>query len=132
VWLAYAPAVPPDESGARRIFELHPRNPKPSGRTIGLLARSGGTLVGAIVDGAVRTWLVDPQGQLQLLILPWGFSARFDPFELLDERGEVVARGGEVVTVGGAHLVKAGDPRRLGHENAFSAWELSCGVPTNP
>jgi hypothetical protein len=92
----------------RRIFDLHPRNPESSGRTIGLLARSGGTLVGAIVD------------------------ARFDPFELLDERGEVVARGGEVVTVGGAHMVKEADPRRLGHESAFSAWQLSRSEPTNP
>jgi hypothetical protein len=121
-----------DESGARRTFELHPQNPKPAGRAIGPLARSGGTLVGAIVDGAVRTWLVDPNGQLQLLILPAGFAARFDPFELLNEHGDVVARGGDVVTVGGAHLVKAGDPRRLGHEHAFSAWQLSRGAPTNP
>jgi hypothetical protein len=95
-----------DESGARRTFELHPQNPTPAGRAIGLLARSGGTLVGAIVDGAVRTWLVDPNGQLQLLILPAGFAARFDPFELLNEHGDVVARGGDVVTVGGAHLVR--------------------------
>jgi hypothetical protein len=120
------------ESGARRIFDLDPRNPKPAGRAIGLLARSGGTLVGAIVDGAVRTWLVDQHGQLQLLILPAGFTARFDPFELLNERGDVVAKGGDVVTVGGAHLVKAGDPRRLGHEIVFSAWQLSRGEPTHP
>ncbi len=75
---------------------------------------------------------MSPDGQLRLLILPSGFSARFDPFELLDERGEVVAKGGEFVTVGGAHLVKAGDPRGLGHEAAFSAWQLSRGEPTNP
>ncbi len=124
--------VEADRSGARRIFELHPRNPEPSGRAIGLLARSGGTLVGAIVDGAVRTWLVDPNGQLELLIVPSRFSARFDPFELLDERGEVVAKGGELVTVAGAYLVKAGDPPRLGHKHAFSAWQLSRGEPTNP
>lgn len=116
----------------RRTFELHPRNPEPSTLAIGLSARSGGTLVGAIVDGGVRTWLMDANGQLQLLILPSRFSARFDPFELLDERGEVVAKGGDFVTVGGGHLVKDGDPRRFGHENAFSAWQLSRGEPTNP
>jgi len=121
-----------DEERARRRFELHPRNPERSGRAIGSLARSGGTLVGAIVDGAVRTWLLGPNRQLQLLILPSGFSARFDPFELLDERGDVVANGGDVVTVAGGYLVKAGDPRRLGHEHAFSAWQLSRGEPTYP
>jgi hypothetical protein len=130
--LAYAPVVGVDESGARRIFKLHPQNPKPAGRAIGLGARSGGTLVGAIVDGAVRAWLMDPNGQLQLLILPAGFAARFDPFELLNEHGDVVARGGDVVTVGGAHLVKAGDPGRLGSEHAFSAWRLSRRAPTYP
>jgi hypothetical protein len=81
--------------------------------------------VGAIVNGAVRTWLVDPNGQLELLILPAGFSARFDPFELLNEQGQVVAKGGNVVTVGGSYPVKEGDPRRLGHKHAFLAWGLS-------
>jgi hypothetical protein len=124
--------VSANDTEARRTFELQPQNPKAVGRAIGALARSGGTLVGAIVDGAVRTWLVDPNGQLQLLILPAGFAARSDPFELLNEHGDVVARGGDVVTVGGAHLVKADDARRLGHEHAFSAWQLSRGAPTVP
>jgi hypothetical protein len=114
------------------VFELHPRNPEPSGRAIDPLARSGGTLVGAMIDGAVRTWLVGPNGQLQLLILPSCFRARFDPFELLDERGEVVAHGGDLVTVAGGHLVKAGDHRLIGHEDAFSASRLWRGEPTNP
>ena len=112
-----------DEIGARPVFELHPRNPEPSGRAIGPLARSGGALVGAMIDGAGRTWPVGPNGQLHLLILPSSFTARFDPFELLDERGEVVAQGGEVVTVAGGYLVKAGDPRLHGHEDAFGCRE---------
>jgi hypothetical protein len=117
--------VAPDDAAARPVLKLHPRNPERSERAIGTLARSGGTLVGALIDGAVRTWLMGPGGQLQLLILPGGFSARFDPFELLDERGEVVAHGGDDVIVAGAHLVKTDDPRRLGHDEAFSAWQLS-------
>jgi hypothetical protein len=121
-----------DHSGARRTFELHPRNPEPRGRQIRLLAQSGGTLVGAIVDGAVRTSLMGRDGQLQLLILPAGFTAHFDPFELLNEQGEVLATGGDFVTVAGAYLVKEGDLRRLGHEDAFSAWQLTRGAPTDP
>jgi hypothetical protein len=35
-------------------------------------------------------------------------------------QGEVVARGGEFVAVGGGFL-KASDPRGLGHEEAFVA-----------
>jgi hypothetical protein len=123
--------VATDETQRRGIFTLHPCNRERSGRAIGLLAQSGGILVGAIVDGAVRTWLVDPNGQLQLLILPSGFRARFRPFELLNERGEVVARGGDVVTASGAYLVKAEDPRRVGHKDEFSAWQLSRGEPAN-
>lgn len=121
--------IEPD--GARQTYQLHPRNPESTGRGIHLAARSGGTLVGAIIDGAVRTWLVDPQGQLQLLLLPAGFRARFDPLELLNEQGEVVASGGELVTVGGAHLVKSDDARRLGHESAFSAWGISRAKPNS-
>jgi hypothetical protein len=123
-------ATEPDGAG-QQIFELDPRNRESRGRGIGLLAQSGGTLVGAIVGGAVRTWLLDPHGQLQLLLLPAGFRARFDPLELLNEQGEVVAKGGELVTVGGAHLVKSDDLRRLGHERAFSAWGISRAEPNN-
>jgi hypothetical protein len=125
------PIVAAEPDAARQIFELHPRNRERRGRRIGLLAQSGGTLVGAVVGGAVRTWLVDPNGQLQLLLLPADFRARIDPLELLNERGEVVAKGGELVTVGGAHLVKSDDSRRLGHEHAFSAWQISRAGPRN-
>jgi hypothetical protein len=55
---------------------------------------------------------------------PGNFRARFDPLEVIDDHGEVVARGGEAVTVAGGFL-KSGDPRSLGHERAFSAWHVS-------
>jgi hypothetical protein len=85
------------------------------------LAQAGGILVGAVVDGAFRTWLVGPGGHLTLVVWPSGFSARFDDlqFELLDEGGEIVAKGGELITIGGGFLVKESDPRRLGHDNVF-------------
>jgi hypothetical protein len=84
-----------------------------------------------MIDGRVRSWLLGPHGQLELLILPSGFRARFEPFEILDERGEVVARGGDDVTVAGGYL-KRGDPRALGYENAFSAWQLWRSDPRDP
>jgi hypothetical protein len=119
-----------DEHGARRIFALEPLGPEVSPHAVGLAAQSGGQLVGAIVDGAVRTWLVDPNGQLVLIMWPRGFRARFDPLELLDEHGKVVARGGEVLTVGGGFL-KSGDPRSLGHQLVFCGSRVSRRTPTD-
>jgi hypothetical protein len=91
---------------------------------IGTLAQGGGKLVGAIVDGAVRTWLTDANGQLTLIMWPGNFRARFDPLEVLDHHGDVVARGGDCVTAAGGFL-QPGDPRALGHEHVFSAWQVS-------
>lgn len=88
---------------------------------IDLLAQAGGTLVGAVVEDAFQTWLEGPGGSLTLVVWPNGFSARVDDpyFALLDERGDLVAKGGERITIGGGYLVKEGDPRRLGHESVF-------------
>jgi hypothetical protein len=55
---------------------------------------------------------------------PGNFQARFDPLEILDHHGDVVARGGQFVTVAGGFL-KSGDPRSLGHVRVFSAWQVS-------
>ena len=112
------------EQAARPTFDLEPRGPEPSPSTIGTVAQGGGILAGAIVDGSVRTWLTDTNGQLTLVIWPGHFRARFDPLELVNDQGEVVARGGEFVTVSGGFL-KPGDPRSLGHDRVFSAWTVS-------
>lgn len=79
----------------RPIFDLAPRGPELTAHTIGLAAQGGGVLMGAIVDGAVRTWLADAHGQLTLVMWPGNFQARFDPLEVIDHQGAVVARGGE-------------------------------------
>jgi hypothetical protein len=116
-----------DDQADRPTFDLAPRGPDFSHHTIGVLAQGGGGLVGAIVDGAVQTWLTEATGQLTLIAWPGNFRARFDPLEVLDEHGEVVARGGESVTLAGGFL-KPGDPRSLGHEQVFSAWQVSAGA----
>jgi hypothetical protein len=112
----------------RPILPLEPHGPQLSSTTIGALAQNGGLLVGALVEGAVRTWLADTGGQLLLVMWPGGFGARIDPLEILDEAGEVVARGGELITVAGGFL-KSGDPRTLGHDAVFSAWQVSPAGP---
>ena len=112
------------EQPVRATFDLEPRGPALSPRTIGTLAQGEGVLAGAIVDGSVRTWLTDTNGQLTLVMWPGNFRARFDPLEVIDDHGEVVARGGEVATVAGGFL-RTGDPRSLGHDRVFSAWQVS-------
>jgi hypothetical protein len=111
--------VPVGAHDERRLFKLDPEGPPVSRNAAALLAGNGGVLVGAIVDDAVRTWVSSPTGELTLLIWPWWYRARFGPLEVLDDNGQVVARGGEHVSLGGAHLVKRPDPRSLGHEHAF-------------
>jgi hypothetical protein len=75
-----------DEQAARRSFDLEPRGPHLSHRTIGTLAQGGGNPVGAVVDGTVRTWLTDAHGQLTLIVWPGIFRARFNPLEVLDDK----------------------------------------------
>lgn len=120
------------EHSVRPTFELEPRGPELSAHTIGLLAQGGGVLTGAIVDGAVRTWLAETNGQPTLVMWPGNFRARFDPLEVIAHQGVVVARGGEAVTVAGGFLLKDGDPRKLAHELVFSAWKVSRGIDPAP
>lgn len=109
------------------MFVLTPRGPDVAPNAPTRLAQSGGELVGAIVDGAICTWLAQPNGQLVLMMWPRDFRARFDPLELLDEQGNVVANGGELVTVVGGFL-PPGDPRSLGHDRAFAARPVSAAA----
>ena len=91
---------------------------------IGTLAQSGGILVGAIVDGCIRTWLADHDGQLTLVMWPGNFHAHFDPLEIIDDHNRTVARGGRSVLVGGGYL-KTGDVRSFAHQRVFCAWHAS-------
>lgn len=111
--------MPTSADDGRRLYELDPEGPPVSRNAAALLAGSGGVLVGAIVEDAVRTWVSRPGGQLTLLIWPWWYRARFDPLEVIDDNGQVVARGGEHVSLGGARAVKRPDPRCVGHKHAF-------------
>ena len=104
----------------RSTFELTPRGPDVGPNSPTRLARCHGEMVGAIIDDAVCTWLAQKDGQLVLLMWPRAFRARFDPLELLDEQGNVIAKGGEHVTVVGGFLAQDA-PRLLGHQRIFAA-----------
>ena len=74
---------------------------------IELLAQLGGTLVGEVVDAAVRTSIAQPDGGRVVVVWPRGFVARLDPLEVLDLEGRVVARAGEPVALSGAYQAPA-------------------------
>jgi hypothetical protein len=126
-----SPGMASDARSARPTYELIPRGPDVPRDALHRLAGNGGELVGAIVDGAVCTWLAKTNGQLVLMMWPRTFRARFEPLELLDDQGHVVAKGGEFVTVVGGYLPQ-GEPRSLGHERVFAAWTVSGEQPTTP
>jgi hypothetical protein len=57
-------------------------------------------------------------------MLPGEYTARLDPFELLDEHGHTIARGGEEITVMGG-FPPDDDRRAMGHEGgAFCAGKV--------
>jgi hypothetical protein len=85
-------------------------------------------LVGAIIDDCVCTWLAKTHGQLELMMWPRRYRARFDPLEVLDERAQVLARGGKILTVGGGFLPQA-DPGALGHKRVFVVSEVVSTTP---
>ncbi|HUA44746.1 MAG TPA: hypothetical protein VMA77_05945 [Solirubrobacteraceae bacterium] len=79
------------------------------------LAINRGTLIGEPMGDRVAVWLLhDNQGRTALM-LPGEYTARLDPFELLDEHGEAIARGGQRIAVVGGFLPRD-DPRALAYQ----------------
>jgi hypothetical protein len=83
-------------------------------------AAGGGRLIGELAGGAVRTWFESEGGRV-LVMWPRAFRARWDPLELLDATGRVVARGGELVTVQGGYLKPSHPAARGAGEPVFAA-----------
>jgi hypothetical protein len=104
-----------DDHDRRDALPLAPPGP------VGLLgaptraARSGGTIIGERAGDRVAVWLIREDRSRTALMFPGEYLARLDPFELLDETGRTVARGGEVVAVMGGYLPDD-DPRAVGYE----------------
>lgn len=112
------------DQSERLLFALEPRGADPAPGMLGTLAQAGGTLVGAIVNGLMRTWLADQNGQLTLVMWPRNFNARIDPLEIVDGHDQTVAHGGRRVLLAGGYL-KTSDPSSLGHREVFCAWQAS-------
>lgn len=85
---------------------------------MGRLAGNGGTLVGSLRDDRVQIWLAKDDGELVLTMWPREYRAHLDPLLVLDERGQVIARGGEQLGVSGGYLPD-GDPRVGGYRRVF-------------
>jgi hypothetical protein len=95
------------------------------GQQLAFAAQSGGRLTGGVVtdgvvaDGAYCVWLT-ARGEPEALLWPPGYRARLDPLEILDQDGEVVAREGDMLVVGGGAIpVDPALPCSMGQSAAF-------------
>jgi hypothetical protein len=90
------------------------------GRQVAMAARFGGELAGgSVADGTYCVWLID-RGETRAVVWPPGYRARLDPVEILNPGGEVVARGGDMLVVGGGGVpVDPSRPCSLGQPSAF-------------
>lgn len=69
--------------------------------TLEMLAEFFGPFHATIRNGAACAWL-GTSGQVYLW--PAGYGVRFHPTELIDPQGHVVAREGQVVSIGGGSV----------------------------
>jgi hypothetical protein len=70
---------------------------QPGDLSLDALAR--GTLRGGFDRGTFCVWLATTQGR-SAIIWPAGYHTRLYPLELLDARDAVVAKGGDLISVG--------------------------------
>ena len=91
-----------DASGGLPTSDWHPGAP-------GRLARFIGALNGGRTSTGQHVWLELPGGDQAPVVWPHAWSVRFDPLELVDPNGTVVARTGDWVQFGGG-LAPIEDP----------------------
>lgn len=120
--------MPPSGEPQRPLFRLVPRGAERPSPVRSRLALGRGELGAEIVDGAVRSWLKQPDGQLVPLMWPASFRARCDPLGVIDDEGQLVASGGETVTVVGGYLPQ-GEPQGAGRRVFAAAAVASRSVP---
>jgi len=114
--MSHTPAS--ERTGPRKVVHV------PTGPPLGdrrMRAGLGGVLEGSEA-GPDRwcLWMRSDSGNRVPLVWPAGFSARLDPHEVLNASGEVYARVGEHLVLGGGFLpVDPQDPCSLGRDQAF-------------
>jgi hypothetical protein len=63
------------------------------------------TLRGDAAKSGTPIWVEDPSGHAYTIEWPNGYTARFDPgLTVLDAKGAVVARAGDVLDLGGGNM----------------------------
>jgi hypothetical protein len=108
-------------SASKRLaYPLSPPGPVGLLGQPGRLALTGGIVDGELRNGAVSVWLTQSSGDRLVTMWPGEYRARVEPFELLDELGQVIARAGEQVHLGGGFL-PADDPRAADLGRVFFA-----------
>ena len=110
-----AGAAPPDRPViAVPTSVWRPGDPALLGMLVGVLR---GDWVGS---GEFCVWVERESGEVVPVMWPSGFSARLDPFELVNPEGAVAARIGDTLTlVGGLLPAIASQPCGLGQDDAF-------------
>jgi hypothetical protein len=87
-----------------------------------MLALTIGTLDSGTYRGTWCVWLTGRSGSGRFpIVWPAGFRAKRHPLELLNPQGRVVARGGELIKLGGGLAPVRHQPCMLGHSEAFYA-----------
>lgn len=86
---------------------------------LSLTALARGTLGGGYERGTFCVWLTAGPRRSPI-IWPAGYHARLHPLELLNSQDVVVAKGGDLISVGGGEApVKPGRTCMLGQKSAF-------------
>jgi hypothetical protein len=107
------------EAGARRVVQI-PTSVRPLGQW-----RQRAALLGMLEGEEVSAdlwclWMRSEVAARTPLVWPAGYHARLDPLEVLNAKGEPIARAGEHLVLGGGfESADPDDPCSLGRDSAF-------------
>ena len=110
---------PDNEGDSPRTVVQVPTGPAPG--YLGQLAQLTGVLEGGATEpDSYCLWIRSAKGRRVPVLWPAGYHARIDPLELLNASGQIVARAGDhLVLGGGIRPVDPADPCSLGQAQAF-------------